>query len=426
MPAAELNRYCQCLTLDQGALQAQLRQSLRQQSLSPEPLSPDPMLGREHLFAPYSVFLNSAQQQAMDACIGAVEKVILLPAFAGEIAGLDQFPDQGTRGVFMGFDFHPTAQGASLIEINTNAGGAFLSALMTHSQHVCCDAVRDCLGDWRLDQVLARFEAMFRNEWRLARGEQPLGSVLIVDEQPQQQYLYPEFLLFRNWFRGLGLECEIAAPQQLVFDGGRLRLDGKAFDLVYNRLTDFSLSDLQNRALRDAYLADAMVLTPNPRHHLLYANKRNLIRLGDDQWLAGAGVDVQTRAVLRESVPAARLLTAENAEELWAQRKNYFFKPFSGYGGKATYRGDKITRGVWQQLLAKGDYLAQTYVPAAQRYLQAEAAPLKFDVRAYVYGGERLLTSARLYRGQTTNFRTAGGGFAAVFAPPRAQIDSSG
>lgn len=39
----------------------------------------------------------------------------------------------------------------------------------------------------------------------------------------------------------------------------------------------------------------------------------------------------------------------------------------------------------------------------------------KADVRLYVYEGEPLLTAARLYRGQTTNLRTPGGGFAPVF-----------
>ena len=39
----------------------------------------------------------------------------------------------------------------------------------------------------------------------------------------------------------------------------------------------------------------------------------------------------------------------------------------------------------------------------------------KTDVRLYVYDGQVLLTSARLYQGQTTNFRTPGGGFAPVF-----------
>ena len=44
--------------------------------------------------------------------------------------------------------------------------------------------------------------------------------------------------------------------------------------------------------------------------------------------------------------------------------------------------------------------------------------PLKIDVRNYVYGGQVQLVTARLYQGQTTNFRTPGGGFAPVYALP--------
>jgi hypothetical protein len=36
------------------------------------------------------------------------------------------------------------------------------------------------------------------------------------------------------------------------------------------------------------------------------------------------------------------------------------------------------------------------------------------DVRLYTYAGQLLLSAARLYQGQTTNFRTPGGGFAPV------------
>ena len=41
--------------------------------------------------------------------------------------------------------------------------------------------------------------------------------------------------------------------------------------------------------------------------------------------------------------------------------------------------------------------------------------PLKLDVRCYVYDGAVQLVASRLYQGQTTNFRTEGGGFAPVF-----------
>jgi hypothetical protein len=39
----------------------------------------------------------------------------------------------------------------------------------------------------------------------------------------------------------------------------------------------------------------------------------------------------------------------------------------------------------------------------------------KMDVRLYTYDSRVLLVAARLYQGQTTNFRTPGGGFAPVF-----------
>ena len=47
--------------------------------------------------------------------------------------------------------------------------------------------------------------------------------------------------------------------------------------------------------------------------------------------------------------------------------------------------------------------------------LDGSAESRKTDVRLYVYNGQVLLTAARLYQGQTTNFRTPGGGFAPVF-----------
>ena len=42
-------------------------------------------------------------------------------------------------------------------------------------------------------------------------------------------------------------------------------------------------------------------------------------------------------------------------------------------------------------------------------------ATMKADIRCYVYAGRIQCVAARLYQGQTTNFRTPGGGFAPVF-----------
>jgi hypothetical protein len=51
-----------------------------------------------------------------------------------------------------------------------------------------------------------------------------------------------------------------------------------------------------------------------------------------------------------------------------------------------------------------------------ERPVAADAPALKFDLRNYVYDGEVQWVAARLYQGQTTNFRTPGGGFAPVYA----------
>jgi hypothetical protein len=42
----------------------------------------------------------------------------------------------------------------------------------------------------------------------------------------------------------------------------------------------------------------------------------------------------------------------------------------------------------------------------------------KMDIRCYAYAGQVQFMVARLYQGQTTNFRTAGGGFAMVIPCP--------
>jgi hypothetical protein len=112
-----------------------------------------------------------------------------------------------------------------------------------------------------------------------------------------------------------------------------------------------------------------------------------------------------------------------DGERLWAARRGLFFKPVAGFGSRAAYRGDKITRRVWQDILA-GDYVAQAIVQPGERMIETARdaqQPMKFDLRAYAYAGETQWVAARVYQGQTTNFRTPGGGFAPVFSDPAPQ-----
>lgn len=257
--------------------------------------------------------------------------------------------------------------------------------------------------------------AMFLAEWSLqGRTGQP-RTIAIVDDGPREQYLFPEFLLAQRFFERQGVKAWIADPAELRFVRGELQYEGVTVDLVYNRLVDFSFEAAGHEALRDAYVAGAVVLTPSPRNHALFADKRNLTLLSDPVAAGGFGLTSDQRQSL-SAVPRTVMVTAENAEELWSARKRYFFKPAGGHGGKAVYRGDKMTRGVWEEV-RQGGYIAQELaVPSERRIrIDGEIKALKLDVRLYTYKGSPLLTAARVYQGQTTNFRTPGGGFAPVF-----------
>ena len=409
--AAVLNRDCFCRTVD--------HQALRNAFEGGAGLSYDEILAtRPNLFSDTRVFVAQAHLDFMAELVRAVERVVALPAWQDRVlAYAPEIARHETKaaGVFMGYDFHLDDAGPRLIEINTNAGGGLLNARLLDAQLACCPQSGGRGAERHA--VEGAFVDMFRNEWRLARGDAPLRRIAIVDETPSAQFLAPEFELFRRLFEEHGIAATIAAPEELSFDGKHLRQGGEIVDLVYNRLTDFALEEERNAALRTAYLADAVVLTPHPRAHALYADKRNLVALTDDAWLQAIGVGEADRALLRAGVPHTEEVTPENAAAFWTTRKQWFFKPEAGFGSKATYRGDKVTKRVFEEI-AQGGFIAQAVVPPSERNLMVDGAAhrLKLDLRNFVYRDTVQLVSARLYQGQTTNFRTRGGGFAAVFA----------
>lgn len=122
-----------------------------------------------------------------------------------------------------------------------------------------------------------------------------------------------------------------------------------------------------------------------------------------------------TLAARLQSIPQTRLVTPENADALWQDRRQLFFKPVSGHGGKAVYRGDKLTKSVWADI-TQADYVAQALATPSTRMIHLDGVPTprKVDLRLYTYAAQPLLVAARVYQGQTTNFRTPGGGFAPV------------
>lgn len=395
-----LNRDCHCFPIEREQVDAAIL------SLGAHPDMANMLAKRANYFAKTGVFLAADDLVEIQAQITAIEQTIARPEFQSLVLARKDKPalhvQTETRGAFMGYDFHLTADGPRLIEINSNAGGAFIVGALEH-------AIRKPHAN--SGGLIAK---MFRSEWRRAGRTEPLETIAIIDESPEAQFHYPDMCLAQILLEGHGYNIVIADPSQLSYEAGKLMIEGKKIDLIYNRLTDFELSNHAHAPILSALRDDAVVVTPNPRHHALYADKSNLAILTDRAELKKLGVPESTQTILSQ-IPKTVVVTDETADMLWKNRKQYFFKPHSGFGSRAAYRGAKLTTKVWQHIKTH-NYVAQAFVSPPLRAipLSAGADELKFDLRVYTYDGDMLLLAARIYQGQTTNLRTDGGGLAPV------------
>jgi hypothetical protein len=418
-----LNSKCFCITLNDDALRQSMTSALGSPAIAELVEDRCPFL-----FSAHPVFISDEQTRRMASVVRAVESVVALPAYRDCVLAnaptIARHDPGGAKGVFFGYDFHVRDSDVGLIEINTNAGGAMLNAVMAKAHRACCvdtaQAATAAISSKALEKDIVD---MFLTEWRLSGRNRPLQTIAIVDAAPEEQYLYPEFLLFKQLFERHGLRAVIADPSDLRLRDGMLWHHDTAVDLVYNRLTDFMLELPASAALRAAYIKHAVVLTPHPQAHALYADKRNLAVLCDAERLDVLGVGQATRDILLANIQHTEVVDVAHADRLWNDRRRLFFKPNDGYGGRAAYRGDKITKRVWDDILA-GSYVAQAIMVPGQRVIGSRENPeaLKFDIRTYTYDGKVQWTAARMYQGQTTNFRTPGGGFAPVYSLPDSEI----
>ncbi|MEP7184283.1 MAG: hypothetical protein ABI767_00475 [Rhodanobacter sp.] len=367
-----------------------------------------------HLFSALPLYVSRRHLEQAARIVAAVEEVAALPVYQSAVLAwapnIARF-DPGSPGGLLGLDFHLGIDGPRLIEINTNPGGVLLNAILGQAQRLCMPEITK--PPTALGKVDGDILGVMLTEWQLQRGSAPLGLVVIVDESPTQQYLYPEFLLFRELFRRHGYRAEICGPKDLVLRDDCLWLGESGVDFVYNRLTDFAFQQPAHAGLRSAYLTGKVVVSPHPHAHALYADKRNLSLIGSRDFLESIGASKTSMDALAAGVPKTELLTPDNRDAMWAGRRHLFFKPAAGFGSKAAYRGDKLTRRVWDEM-ADATYVAQALVTPSERRADAQSPPFKVDIRCYAYRGKVLLYAGRIYQGQTTNFRTPGGGFSPV------------
>jgi hypothetical protein len=191
-----LNQDCFCFSPDVDAL----KKALQADSVLSD-WWPHLQDSHSHLFSATGLFVSQTQLMAMHEAVRVLHEAMTSTAWRDHVQapqpnGLPQVP----RGVFMGYDFHLTESGPKLIEINTNAGGAMLNLALTRAQHACCDAAQDWMCTATdVSQLESKWLDMFAQEWALQRPVEPFvpqtgpkRTLVIVDEAPESQYLYPD------------------------------------------------------------------------------------------------------------------------------------------------------------------------------------------------------------------------------------------
>ena len=218
--AVILNRECFCITLDRAALCRAVEQAVGDPDFCATFIGP-----RLHLFAGTAVFAAERHLEQMQRVVRGIEAAARLPGYraaalswAPEIAQ----PDHGPLGAFMGYDFHVAADGPRLIEVNINAGGAFVNALLVGAQRSCCPEVRSpSSGAAAVDFDLVVLR-LFQAEWARQRRTGALRRIAIVDDRPAEQFLYPEFILAQRLLTRQGVATVIADAAELRYEHGRL------------------------------------------------------------------------------------------------------------------------------------------------------------------------------------------------------------
>lgn len=297
--------------------------------------------------------------------------------------------DPGNKSILMSYDFHVTDDmKIKLIEVNTNASFLALGYEMYQLRKLPLP-----VSDFRIEEILANIKTELSLQGKKLDGS---TKIAIIDEQPHQQRLFVEFLLYQAYFKKWGHQCEIADYRDIPV--------GTQF--IYNRFTDFFLSQSESASLRQAFLNRTQCFSPNPYEYLMLADKQRMIDWGKSPW---------KEKIPGENLPQSVSLSPENAEQVWSERKKYFLKPKRAFGAKQSYKGASISRRLFDEITSQ-DFIAQEYFPAQELPFETPEGPQKFkyDLRFYAYQDRVQMAVARLYQGQVTNLKTPYGGFAPV------------
>jgi hypothetical protein len=373
----------------------------------------------------------SAIQKVKDAAIAdeSILDELGLTAIERDLVSID--PGYAVVSPTARLDSFLTEKAFSFVELNgeSPAGIAYADAaydiysslpVMKRFAETYC--LRPLYGRrYMLDVLLSSHEEF------LGRKPANTPQIAIVDLKglPTQK----EFELFKEFFESEGYPAIICSPDELEFDGRRLRVGEVEIDIVYKRLlvNEYLPIIEQYPALLQAYRAGAICMVNSFRSKLIH--KKAIFAV----LTAGRFAHLFTadeRAAISAHVPWTRRVRTEKSdycgeeidliEFIVANRNRLVLKPNDDYGGHGISIGWNTAEIDWEgalrSALANGDYLVQERVPTARETFPAiladgsiEFAEQLVDLDPLLFNGKVRSAFTRLSATELANVSSGGG-----------------
>jgi hypothetical protein len=254
------------------------------------------------------------------------------------------------------------------------------------------------------------------------RKERPTIAIVDYDDVPTRT----EHHMAREFFASRGHPALVCDPRQLTYEGGVLRWEGQAVDIVYKRLL---VNELLERirelpALVQAVKDRAVVLVNPFRCKPLH--KKSIFAVLTDDELQPLFTDDE-QAAIKAHIPwtrrvrEGRTLRKGRALDLPAfireEREQLVMKPNDEYGGKGVFIGWELSQTEWEAALAealKSSYVVQDRVELRRQTFPELTPELRFrdlvvDLDPYVFNGEVEGFLTRLSGTSLANVTSGGG-----------------
>lgn len=229
-------------------------------------------------------------------------------------------------------------------------------------------------------------------------GSREAPRVVILDwkEVPT----YHEFVLFKQFFEELGIECVIADPRDCEYKGGVLYADGNPVNLIYKRVLISELLErgggLEQPVVR-AVREKAACLMDGFRCKMLH-KKASLAVLSDER--NAHLFSASEQHAISETVPWTRVVEERKSQAngrvvdlipyIHAHRERMVLKPNDEYGGTGIVLGWEVSDTQWEA--AVGTALASPHVVQERIHLPSEPFPSSVEGKLVI--ADRIVDTA--------------------------------